>query len=97
MLQAEADSYMSCDLFHDGLKAVAAADLTYDILVLARQPPAFVDRQPGLPVVLDHIAKPVVQGPPAAEWVRDLRELARRPESFPVLSPRFPGVCGRWN
>lgn len=91
VLQEEEDSYMSGDLFHDGLSAVAAAGLTYDILVVARQLPAaiaFVDRQPGLQMVLDHIAKPVVQGPPAADWVRDLRELARRPH----VSCKFSGV-----
>lgn len=91
VLQAEEDSYMSGDLFHDGLSAVAAAGLTYDILVVARQLPAaiaFVDRQPGLQMVLDHIAKPVVQGPPDADWVRYLRELARRPH----VSCKFSGV-----
>jgi L-fuconolactonase len=91
VLQAEEDSYMSGHLFLEGLSAVAAAGLTYDILVVTRQLPAaidFVDRRPGLPMVLDHIAKPVVQGLPAADWVRDLRELARREH----VNCKFSGV-----
>ena len=65
--------------------------LSYDLLVFARQLPAaiaLVDRHPALPVVLDHIAKPVVQGPPSVEWVHNLNELARRPQ----VSCKFSGV-----
>jgi len=101
VLQEEADSYLNLDGFNAALQCVAACDLTYDLLIRARQLPAvlaWIDRHPGLRIVLDHIAKPVVQGPPAAEWQRQLRELGKRPNVF----CKFSGVVteapgGKWS
>src|SRR5690606_13247742 len=65
--------------------------LTYDLLIVARQLPAalaWADRHPNLPIVLDHIAKPVVDGIPTPEWREQIRELARRPNLF----CKFSGV-----
>lgn len=81
VLQGEPDAYFDDPAFNAALAVLPAHGLSYDLLVFARQLPAalrLVDRHPGLPIVLDHIAKPVVQGPPSASWERDLRELARR-------------------
>lgn len=81
VLQGEPDDYFSSPAFHAALDRLAPHGLTYDLLIFARQLPlgiALVDRHPDLPVVLDHIAKPVVSGPPPENWKRDLRELARR-------------------
>jgi L-fuconolactonase len=91
VLQGEADAYMADDAFNAGLREVTARGLTYDLLILARQLPAaleFVARHPAQPIVLDHIAKPVVQGPPPAAWREHIRELARHPH---VLC-KFSGV-----
>ena len=82
VLQGEPDSYMAGPAFNAGLAAVAARGLSYDLLVKAPQLPAaiaLVDRHPELPFVLDHIAKPVIAGPPPPEWRRHIAELARRP------------------
>ncbi len=81
VLQGEPDDYFSAPSFHAGLERLAPRGLTYDLLIFARQLPlgiALVDRHPNLPVVLDHIAKPVVSGPPPKAWINDLRTLARR-------------------
>ena len=81
VLQGEPDSYMEDPAFNSAVAELSVRGLSYDLLVFARQLPAaldFVDRHPDLSIVLDHIAKPVVQGPPPAEWVKNLRELARR-------------------
>jgi len=61
--------------------------------------PAFIDRHPAQPMVLDHIAKPVIQGAPPADWVHHIREVARRPQIFckfsgVVTEVRTPGW--RW-
>ncbi len=101
VLQAEPDAYFADPGFNDALQEVARRGLTYDLLVLARQLPAslsLVDRHPTLRIVLDHLAKPVVQGPPPREWRRDLRELARRPNvacKFSGVVTEVPG--GRWS
>jgi L-fuconolactonase len=91
VLQGEPDSYLADASFNAALSELPRRGLTYDLLVFARQLPAalaLVDRHPGLDVVLDHIAKPVVQGPPPAVWVANLRELARRPR----VHCKFSGV-----
>ncbi len=81
VLQGEPDAYVEDPAFNAAVAELPARGLSYDLLVFARQLPAalgFVDRHPDLSVVLDHIAKPVVQGPPPAEWVKHLCELGRR-------------------
>ncbi|MFT3829068.1 MAG: amidohydrolase family protein [Opitutaceae bacterium] len=98
VLQDEADAYFERPNFNDALRAVAARGLTYDLLVFARQLPSalvLVDRQPALPIVLDHIAKPVVQGPPPAEWRAQIRELARRERVCCKFSGVVTEVPGR--
>lgn len=91
VLQGEPDAYMADASFNAALARLPLHGLSYDLLVFARQLPAalaLVDRHPDLPVILDHIAKPVVQGPPPVEWVKNLRELARRPR----VACKFSGV-----
>lgn len=81
VLQGEPDLYMADASFNAALAELPSRSLSYDLLVLARQLPAalaLVDRHPNLPVVLDHIAKPVVSGPPPADWIKNLRALGRR-------------------
>ena len=81
VLQGEPDAYMDAPSFNAAVAELPRRGLTYDLLVFARQLSsaiAFADRHPGLAIVLDHIAKPVVQGPPPSDWVKHLRELARR-------------------
>ena len=91
VLQGEPDAYMADPSFNAAVAELPRRGLSYDLLVFARQLPAalpFVDRHPDLSIILDHIAKPVVQGPPPADWVKHLRELARRPN----VSCKFSGV-----
>ena len=91
VLQGEPDDYFARPEFNAGLRAVAARGLTYDLLVFARQlVPALelIDRHPNLRIVVDHIAKPVVQGSPPAAWRAQMRELAKRPH----VMCKFSGV-----
>ena len=100
VVQAEPAGFLDAPAFNAGLREVTARGLTYDLLVFARQleeATRFVDRHPAQAFVLDHIAKPVVQGPPPAEWRRQLRELARREHvgcKFSGVVTEVPG--GRW-
>lgn len=83
VLQGEPDDgYMLRADFHNGIRALTARNLAYDILILERQlPPAvtFVDRHPEQVFVVDHIAKPRIAAGEIEPWARNLRELARRP------------------
>lgn len=62
-----------------GLAAVAAADLTYDLLLVPAQLPAAIEAARALPdmrFVLDHGGKPRIGAGEHDSWARDLRTLA---------------------
>lgn len=76
------DDYMLGESFNDGIRAVTAAGLVYDILIFERHLPQvldFVDRHPSQAFVLDHIGKPRIRDGSFAAWNRRIRDLARRP------------------
>ena len=63
-----------------GLRTMEALGLCFDALVRPVHLPSlrrFVDRYPGLPVVIDHGAKPDIAAGGLAPWARDMRRLAR--------------------
>lgn len=72
-----------------GVKAVAEAGLTYDILVLPPQHEAAIalaDAVPGARLVLDHAGKPAIAEGGYEPWARFLTALAARPNVFCKLS-----------
>jgi len=91
VLQAEPDAYFADAGFNGALEEVAHRALVYDLLIFARQLSValvWIDRHPSLRIVVDHIAKPVVNGAPPGEWRNQIRELARRSNLF----CKFSGV-----
>jgi L-fuconolactonase len=63
-----------------GLRALANADLPYELLVRPPQLPTAVElsrRMPGLRLVLDHAGKPDLASGDLEGWSRDVRALAR--------------------
>ena len=98
VVQGEIDpAFLEDTAFNRGIKEVTKLDLIYDLLILAHQLPAaikFVDRHPNQMFVLDHIAKPVVQGAPPTDWVKNIRELARRENISCKLSGLVTEVPG---
>jgi len=68
--------------FQRGIALLPSFGLTYDILILPRHLPAaiaFADRNPELPLVLDHLGKPPIRDGRLEPWASDLRALALRP------------------
>jgi L-fuconolactonase len=66
----------------DGLAAVAAAGLAYDLLVRERELPAaraVAERLPELTLVVDHLAKPRIREGATEPWAGELATLARHP------------------
>ncbi|MER5710152.1 amidohydrolase family protein [Streptomyces sp. NPDC002122] len=72
-----------------GLRAVAAAGLVYDLVVLPHQLPAATRAAaavPGLTFVLDHLGKPPIASGEPEPWARRVRELAALPNTVCKLS-----------
>ena len=92
VIQDEEDpEFMLRPALLDGIRTVTQAGLRYDILIFAHQLPntiKMVDQLPDdTPLVLDHIAKPVIDpGNPDEQWARDIVELAKRPNVMCKLS-----------
>jgi L-fuconolactonase len=71
-----------------GLRAVAAAGLAYDLVILPHQLPAATYAAaavPDLTLVLDHVAKPDIGGDLTA-WAADIRKFAALPNTTCKLS-----------
>lgn len=92
VVQGESDpGFLARENFNAGIREVTARDLVYDILIKAPQLEAaiaFVDRHPNQRFVLDHIAKPVVEGAPPSPWRELITALGQRPQ----VSCKFSGV-----
>lgn len=82
VLQDEPDEYFLRDDFHRGLDKLPGYNLRYDLLLFQRQLPVatkLVDRQPGLGIIVDHIAKPEIHnGRIEDAWRTGMKELAKR-------------------
>lgn len=90
-VQSEADpDWLARDDVRRGLRAVAAAGLTFDLLLTADQLPAAVAAAravPALNFVLDHAGNPpVLDAAASAMWRTNLRALAAQPNVAVKLS-----------
>lgn len=101
VIQDETDpAFMLRPAFLRGLQALSKTNLRYDILIFGHQLPntiKMVDALPDdMPLVLDHIAKPVIDPDHFDEqWARDFAELAKRPNVFCKLSGIATEVRGQ--
>lgn len=77
------DGWIDDPALAPAVAAMLQYDLAFDALVLPRHLPAllaFARRYPQLPVVIDHLAKPAIQGQPDAQWLHDMARLAEQPQ-----------------
>lgn len=75
----------------NGLKLLAAFDLSYDLLVHTRHLPyarQVAEECPELSLVIDHLAKPPIATGEFAEWARELKPLA----AFPNVHCKLSGL-----
>jgi L-fuconolactonase len=93
VLQEEPDEYFLRDDFNLGLSQLPSYGLIYDLLIFQRQLPVaiqLIDRQPDLPIVLNHIAKPEAHsGRIETAWREGMRELAKREN---LIGVKFSGL-----
>lgn len=83
------DAFMLRPDFQRGIAALAAHDLTYDLLVYARQLPAAAElaqRLPGQRFVLDHIGKPPIRSGDVLGWAKGIAALSRHHNVWCKLS-----------
>lgn len=94
VLQEEPDEYFLREDFHRGLSLLPDLDLRYDLLLFQRQLPVaiqFVDRQPDLGIIIDHIAKPEIRkGKIDPTWKSGMAELAKREN---ILGVKISGMA----
>ena len=83
------DAWMLRPSLAPAIEALIAAGLTFDALVKPRHLPIlsrFVDRWPGLRLVIDHGAKPDIAAGALQPWADDIRAVAGNPATFCKLS-----------
>jgi L-fuconolactonase len=83
------DHYILRADFDEGVRALSAFKLRYDILIFEKHLPAaiqFVDRHPNQVFILDHIAKPRIKDGILSPWDRNIREMAKRRNVYCKLS-----------
>jgi len=87
--QGEPDDFLKRKDVQGGIGLLAPYDLTYDILVFARQLPAAIELVKAFPkqkFVLDHLAKPQISKGLDKEWPTNIAALAEHPNVFCKLS-----------
>jgi L-fuconolactonase len=89
IVQGEPDGFLQRPAFLEGMARLERTDLTYDILVYARQLPqavVFARAFPRQRFVLDHLGKPDVRAGGYQDWRRDLEAMAALPNVCCKLS-----------
>ncbi len=90
MLQSEPDDTWIADPVLDpAVEAMIAHRLSFDALVFTRHLPhlrGFAQRHPGLPVVIDHAAKPPIRTGEIAPWRAEIASMGSLPNVFCKLS-----------
>ncbi len=76
------ENFILRDDFNAGIKALSLYSLCYDVLIYEKHLPQtiqFIDKHPGLPIIVDHIAKPQIQRNAFDHrWAKHISLLAER-------------------
>ncbi|MCZ6515077.1 MAG: amidohydrolase family protein, partial [Acidobacteria bacterium] len=90
VLEDEPDArFMMREDFIRGIGKLAALHLTYDLVLLSHHLPVaceLVEKFPGQPFVLDHIAKPLIKDRKRSPWEAEIRRLAAFPNVYCKVS-----------
>jgi len=98
IVQSEPDDFLSGTKFKRGIRALAAFNYTYDLLVYHHQlKPAleFVSRFPEQKFVIDHCAKPDIRNSKPDDWKMYLKEISMQPNVSCKLSGLLTET--KWN
>lgn len=89
------DALMLRDDWNRGVSLLAAHGLCYELIIYERhlaQALSLVDRHPEQIFVLDHLARPSLEGAPSAHYREHIRQLAERPRVYCKLSGLTTGA-----
>jgi L-fuconolactonase len=89
VVQSEAPGFMASSAFRRGMQRLGGFDLTYDILIYARQLSEAIELVRAFPnqrFVVDHAAKPDIAGGGLDVWRKGIEELAAEPHVWCKLS-----------
>src|SRR5581483_9685381 len=96
----EADpAWLLRDDVQRGLRELAASGLPYDLLVRTRELPAALQTaraQPGLRLVIDHVAKPDIEAGEVEEWARAMAPFAGLENVYCKLSGMVTEANRAW-
>ena len=90
--------YMLRDDFNCGIAMLRAYALRYDVLIFEQHLPQtieFIDRHPNQIFIVDHIAKPRIGDGALSPWRENLRNLARRHNTYCKVSGM--ATEAKWN
>lgn len=101
IVQSEPDNeFLLRREFQSGVDLLDGFGMTYDVLIRPQHLPAactFADRNPGLRLVVDHLAKPRIAAGIMEPWATDFRALAERPNVYLKASGMVTeAVWGSW-
>lgn len=92
ILQSEPGEFMLNENFQRGIRALAAYNYSYDLLIYhhqLKQALTFVSKFPGHRFVIDHCAKPDIGNKKIDEWKQLIKEMAQHPYVCCKLSGLF--------
>jgi L-fuconolactonase len=92
-------AWMLGEALRPALKALVDLGLRFDALVKPqhlRLLRAFIDRNPDLPLVIDHGAKPAIREGSLENWARDIRHIARSTSACCKLSGLVTEAKADW-
>ena len=87
--QAEPNDFLTGKEFIEGIAALGEFNLTYDILVFAKQLPAAIElvkKFPKQPFVLNHMAKPEIKAGKSQPWKDLIGGVGKNPNVYCKLS-----------
>jgi L-fuconolactonase len=91
VVQAEPSGFLTDKAFIDGVRCLPNFNFTYDLLIYHYQLEealAFVEQVEGVPIIVDHLAKPSIRTNDIVQWKTNLKRLA----SFRNVSCKISGM-----
>ncbi|WJH33149.1 amidohydrolase family protein [Paenibacillus sp. CC-CFT747] len=85
----------------EGLKVLAAYDMTYDVVAVfpnhLKHVPLLAEKVPGLKLVIDHLAKPPIADKGWEPWAEQLARAAQYPNVYAKISGLNTAASADWS
>jgi len=85
----------------DGLRLLAEFGLTFDVVAVypnhLKHVPALAEQVPGLPLIIDHLAKPPIRDRQMGAWAEQLALAAQYPQVYAKISGLNTAAAPGWS